>query len=89
MSPYSTLNITRDDARMLIMKKMFNFTDEQMEDIKLFSIYGNKTLNNFNIIRQYEETSEDECSFRNHLQIQEWRFEQLQNETIKEKTSMV
>jgi hypothetical protein len=74
MSPYSTLNITRDDARMLIMKKMFNFTDEQMEDM-LFSIYGNKTLNNFNIIRQYEETSEDECSLLNQYKGQEWRFE--------------
>lgn len=72
MGVYSTMYITRDDAKMLIMKKMFNYTDAELEDM-LFAIYGPKTLNNFTIVHEY--SAEDEYGFPIQYKGQEWRFD--------------
>lgn len=62
MSAYSTMNITRDDAISLIMSRLLGASDEKVEDM-LLELVGRDWLNNFSIVRQYEDYDENDYSY--------------------------
>ena len=64
-SPYSTMQITKNDALGIIMKKLLTATDEQIEDM-LFDLVGRDWLNNFIIVNEYDDVEED--SYEYYLQ---------------------
>lgn len=53
MGVYSTLDITRNDALKEIMGKILTADDSELEEI-LFTLFSEKTLNNFRIVNEYE-----------------------------------
>ncbi len=71
MSPYTTLEIERDDALKLLKKKMENgLTDAELESI-LFILFGEKHLSTFNILVEPIEESSWPYKFR-PSDIEDW-----------------
>lgn len=61
MSPYTTMHITREDARGEIMKNLLSASDDELE-AALFELVGRNKLYNFSIVSSYND--DDYCSYK-------------------------
>ena len=57
MGIYSTILITRDDARSAILSEVLKLSDEKLEDI-MFNLFGSESLNNYKRLNNYRIVNE-------------------------------